>query len=71
VNHTNGSLSGVVVNVTLRAAGNQPPLSQFSFRSPRLAPYESKEMVSSIERLNRPLETPDWRDVQAEIEYQQ
>lgn len=71
VNHTNGSLSGVVVNVTLRAAGNQPPLSQFSFRAPRLGPYESREMISSIERLNRPLDTPDWRDVRAEIEYQQ
>ncbi len=71
VNHTHGSLSGVVVNVTLRAAANQPPLSQFSFRAPRLGPYESREMISSIERLNRPLDAPDWRDVQAEIEYQQ
>jgi hypothetical protein len=68
VNHTNTVLNGTLVNVTLRASGSDTPLSQFSFRTPRLGPYEYKEMVSTIERLNRPLELPDWRDVLAETE---
>ena len=68
VNHTNAALGSVVVNVTLRGAAGDPPLSQFSFRAPRLGPYESREMISSIERLNRPLDLPDWRDLQADVE---
>lgn len=68
VNHSNAPLNGVVVNVTLRATASQSPLSQFSFRTPRLGPYESKEMISTIERLNRPLDLPDWREVEAEVE---
>ena len=68
VNHTNTALNSVVVNVTLRAGADQPTLSQFSFRGPRLGPYESKEMVSTIERLNRPVDLPDWRNLQTEVE---
>ena len=68
VNHTNEALSGLVVTVTLRASTDQAPLSQFSFRAPRLGPYESKEMISTIERLNRPVDLPDWRDVQTEVQ---
>jgi hypothetical protein len=64
---------GVTVNVTLRAAGpaDGSPLSQFGFRAPRLGPYESKEMVSSIERFNRPVTLPDWRELKAEVQIAQ
>jgi hypothetical protein len=73
VNHSNAPLLGVTVNVTLRAAGPDPltPISQFAFRAPRLGPYESKEMVSTIERYNRPVSLPDWRDVRTEIQITQ
>jgi hypothetical protein len=73
VNHGNLPLAGLTVSVTLRAAGteSESPLSQFAFRAPRLGPYESKEMVSSIERFNRPVTLPNWRDLRAEIQIAQ
>ncbi len=73
VNHSNVPLMGVTVNVTLRAvnASDGSPLSQFAFRAPKLGPYESKEMVSSIERFNRSLSLPEWRDLKAEIQIAQ
>ena len=73
VNHSNVPLIGVTVNVTLRAISGdaQSPLSQFAFRAPRLGPYESKEMVSSIERFNRQVSLPDWQDLRADIQIAQ
>jgi hypothetical protein len=73
VNHSNVPLIGVTVNVTLRTTGGetQSPLSQFAFRAPRLGPYESKEMVSSIERFNRQVSLPDWQELRAEIQIAQ
>ncbi len=72
VNHSNVPLIGVTVNVTLRTTGGaQSPLSQFAFRAPRLGPYESKEMVSSIERFNRQVSLPDWQELRADIQIAQ
>jgi hypothetical protein len=73
VNHGNLPLMGVTVNVTLRAAAaeSDAPVSQFAFRAPRLGPYESKEMVSSIERFNRPVSLPNWRDLRAQVQIAQ
>ncbi len=72
VNHGNLPLVGLTVNVTLRSGADaDSPLSQFAFRAPRLAPYESKEMVSSIQGFNRAVALPDWRDLRAEIQIAQ
>jgi hypothetical protein len=71
VNHSNVPLIGVTVNVTLRTNAVATPLSQFTFRAPRLGPYESKEMVSSIERISRPVAIPDWRSLETDIDIAQ
>jgi hypothetical protein len=71
VNHTPNRFSGVTVYVTLHAASEapgQPPLGRFEFAAPELGPYGSKEMSSSIERVNHPTHLPDWRDVRADVE---
>jgi hypothetical protein len=73
VNHGNVPLIGLTVQVTLRssAGDSSAPLSQFSFKAPRLAPYESKEMISAIERFNRPVALPNWRELQADVQIAQ
>ena len=71
VNHTASRFSGVTVYVTLHAAHEapgQPPIGRFHFGAPDLKPYESKEMASAIERVNRPSDLPDWQDLRAEVE---
>ena len=71
VNHTPARFSGVTVYVTLRAADarpGQPPLCRFSFAAPNLGPFQSKEMSSSIEKMNRPEALPGWQDLRADIE---
>ncbi len=71
VNHTPNPFSGVTVYVTLHAAHEapgQPPLGRFQFGAPNLKPFESKEMASAIERVNRPNDLPEWQDVRAEVE---
>jgi len=71
VNHTPGRLSNMTVYVTLRTADDkpgQPPLSRFSFAAPNLGPFQSKEMISSIEKMNRPVELPEWQDLRADLE---
>jgi hypothetical protein len=71
VNHSAAILGGVTAYVTLRtadAAPGQPAFARFSFRVPDLAAYDSKEMVSPVERFPRTLALPDWRDLRAEIE---
>jgi hypothetical protein len=67
VNHSNTSLAGIVVNVALHANKDGSPLSDFVFHVPRLGPYESKEMVSSIERLPRGVDLPDWRRLRTSV----
>jgi hypothetical protein len=71
VNHTPARFSGVTVYVTVRAADakpGQPPLCRFSFAAPSLGPFQSKEMISSVERMNRPEALPEWQDLRADIE---
>jgi hypothetical protein len=71
VNHTPARFSNVTVYVTLRSADakpGQPPLCRFSFAAPNLAAFQSKEMSSSIEKMNRPVALPDWQDLRADIE---
>ena len=66
VNHSGAELGGVTVYVALRASPGKPPLYHFSFRSPALGPYESKEMVSSIDK---PLQAAtDWQSLHADVE---
>jgi hypothetical protein len=71
VNHTPARVSNMTVYVTLRTADDkagQPPLSRFSFAAPNLGPFQSKEMVSFIEKMNRPVSLPEWQDLRADIE---
>jgi hypothetical protein len=71
VNHTAVRVSNMTVYVTLRTADEkpgQPPLSRFSFAAPNLGPFQSKEMISSIEKMNRPVELPEWQDLRADLE---
>jgi len=71
VNHTPVRVSNMTVYVTLRTADDKPgqaPLSRFSFAAPNLGPYQSKEMISSIEKMNRPVELPEWQDLRADLE---
>jgi hypothetical protein len=71
VNHTPVRVSNMTVYVTLRTADDkpgQPPLSRFSFAAPNLGPFQSKEMISSIEKMNRPVELPEWQDLRADLE---
>jgi hypothetical protein len=71
VNHTPTRFSGVTVYVTLYAAdakAGQPPLCKFQFTAPNLAPFQSKDMTTSIERMTRPASPPDWQDLRATVE---
>ncbi len=68
VNHSAEALAGVTVRVTLRTATDPAPLSQFAFRTARLGAYESKEMVSAIERINGLANMPDWRRVRVDAQ---
>jgi hypothetical protein len=70
VNHSNSGLEDVMVYVTLRASGSKPgqlPLSKFSFHTPKLGPFESKEMTSPIEKLPRSGSLPEWQDLRADV----
>jgi hypothetical protein len=74
VNHSAAALSDMTVFVTVKTANakaGQPPLCRFSFRSTGLAPFESKEMTSSIEKLPHPVTLPDWHDLRAEVQIAQ
>jgi hypothetical protein len=71
VNHSPADLSDMTVFVTLRtgsAKPGQPPVCRFSFRAPGLGPFESKEMVSTIEKLPRSVALPEWQDLRAEVQ---
>ncbi len=74
VNHSTTDLSDMTVFVTVRTANakpGQPPVCRFSFKAAGLGPLESKEMVSSIERLPRPVTLPDWHDLKADVQISQ
>lgn len=74
VNHSAAALPGLTVYVTLRSARaqpGQPPVSRFSFRSPDLGPFESKEMTGVIENLTRSATLPEWPDLRAEVQVAQ
>ncbi len=71
VNHTPTRFSAVTVYVTLYTAdakAGQPPLCKFQFTAPNLAPFQAKEMTSSVERITRPASMPDWQDLRASVE---
>ena len=71
VNHSSALLNGVTVHVTLRtrdAQPGQPPMSKFSFPMPALGPYESKEMISPIQKVTRPGVLPDWHDLDVQVD---
>jgi hypothetical protein len=74
VNHSSAALSDLTVYVTLRSIGakpGQPPVSRFSFRTPDLAPFESKEMTSPIEKVTRSVAVPDWAELRADVQVTQ
>jgi hypothetical protein len=74
VNHSSAELADMTVFVTLRsgtAKPGQPPLCRFSFRAPNLAPFESKEMTSNIEKLSRSITLPEWQDLRSEVQIAQ
>lgn len=68
VNHSGAPLSAVTVYVTIRNSTSKLPLSHFSFRAPALGPYESKEMVSELDKTVRP---GDWQSLHADVELSQ
>jgi len=71
VNHSATELTDMTVYVTLRAAdakAGQPPVCRFSFRAPALAPFESQEMTSPIERVTHPVALPEWQDLRPEVQ---
>ncbi len=74
VNHSPSELTDMMIFVTVKAASARPgqaPLCRFAFRSPGLGPFESREMVSLIEKLSRPVALPDWHDLKAEVQISQ
>ncbi len=71
VNHSASELSGMTLYVTLQSSKSrpgQPPLCHFSFRSPVLGPFESKEMTGIVEKAGRSTVLPEWQDLRAEIQ---
>lgn len=71
VNHSSARFPDATIYITLRAANahvGQAPLCRFSFAAPDLGPYEAKEMISAIEKTNRPVNLPEWQDLRAEVE---
>jgi hypothetical protein len=73
VNHSSAPLTSMTVYVTLRATiakPGQPPIAKLTFRSPALAPFEAKEMFSSIERTTAAVDLPDWQDLRADVDVQ-
>ncbi len=66
VNHSPAELGSVTVYVTIHSSSSKLPLYHFSFRSPSLAPYESKEMASSIDKIVHP--ASEWQNLRADVE---
>jgi hypothetical protein len=71
VNHSDADISDVNIFITLRSVKTgQPPVCRFSFKVPSLAPFESKEMSSPIEK-TRTVSLPDWQDLRADVQISQ
>jgi hypothetical protein len=71
VNHSATELNDVSVQVTLinrSAKPGQPPVAKFIARINGLGPFESKEMVSPIEKPSRAVALPEWQDLRAEAQ---
>ena len=71
VNHSATELNDLTVLVTLTsrsAKAGQPPIARFSLHANGIAPFESKEMVSPIEKPNRAVTLPEWQDLRADIQ---
>jgi hypothetical protein len=72
VNHSDADISDANIFITLKSVKpGQPPVCRFSFKVPSLAPYESKEMSSPIEKSTRPVSLPDWQELRAEVQISQ
>ncbi|MGA3190857.1 MAG: hypothetical protein ABSF22_27485, partial [Bryobacteraceae bacterium] len=72
VNHSAADISDANIFITLRSVKpGQPPLCRFSFKVPSLAPFESKEMSSPIEKTTRAISLPDWQDIRADVQISQ
>ena len=72
VNHSAADISDANIFVTLRnIKPGQPPVCRFSFKVPSLAPFESKEMSSPVEKTTRAVTLPDWQDMRADVQISQ
>jgi hypothetical protein len=72
VNHSSADISDANIFVTLHSVKpGQPPVCRFSFKVPSLAPFESKEMSSPIEKATRAVSLPDWQDLRADVQISQ
>jgi hypothetical protein len=72
INHSAADISDANIFITLRnVKPGQPPVCRFSFKVPSLAPFESKEMSSPIEKTTRAVTLPDWQDLRADVQISQ
>ena len=72
VNHSSADISDANIFITLHSVKpGQPPVCRFSFKVPSLAPFESKEMSSPIEKTTRAVSLPDWQDLRADVQISQ
>jgi hypothetical protein len=74
VNHGSTAFPDSTIFVTLWPADAKPgeaPLTRFSFAAEGLGAYQAKEMHATIERMNRPVELPEWEDLRVEVEIAQ
>lgn len=70
VNHSGADISGLEAEVQLTAVspkGERQPVGRFSFKAPRLGPYESREFKAPLETALRVYELPDWQFLRAEF----
>lgn len=70
VNHSGADLSGLEAEVELAAVdpkGERQSVGRFSFKAPRLGPYESREFKAPLQTDLRVYELPDWQFLRAEF----
>ncbi|MCS7314771.1 MAG: hypothetical protein NZ554_04820 [Bryobacteraceae bacterium] len=70
VNHSGADISGLEAEVQLIAVspkGERQPVGRFSFKAPRLGPYESREFKAPLATQLRVYELPDWQFLRAEF----
>ncbi len=71
VNHSPadiGNLAGKVRLRTIQSKPDDPPISEFEFKTTRLGPYESVEFKTLIRTSLRAYELPDWQFLTADVE---